>query len=221
MRFQILPLLIALAGPAFGQSCIAPLDSAADPPALVAVAQPTTRLTSRVVLVVDVSGSMQARPLAQALDVVSSLLEQPLDELEVAIWAFAAHATRWPGHRGPQDGDLPAGWGRLPSPETLEAAQSWLRGKGGHGSTNPLDAMAAAVSENREKISVVLITDGEFDVDHKVVLPEIVRNAQTARQAAGHDPAVVMVFGVGRQAKKMDWLRVIGQEGGGGFFVED
>lgn len=228
MTSQILTVVafvVLLASPSRAQACVAPphtgtaASEAEEEPGLKTVVEPTKRLTSRIVLVVDVSGSMKGRKIEQALAVVHEVMNQPLDDLEVAIVAFCEGMNRWPGWRGPKDDDLPDGWGRLPSADTLREAQQWLNAQPANGGTNPMAALAAAVNEPRDKLSVVLISDGDFGTFNHLVAG-LVQGAQKARGAIGLAPAVLMVYGVGSEVAEMTWMRSLGEEGGGGLFVE-
>lgn len=221
---SVVAFVVLFASPSAAQACVAPTTtdavSEAEPePALKTVVEPTKRLTSRIVLVVDVSGSMKGRRIEQALAAVHEVMNQPLDDLEIALIVFSEGMRRWPGYRGPEDKDLPDGWGRLPSADTLREAQQWLGAQPSSGGTDPRAALASAVNDPRDDLSVILITDGDFN-EHSQLVVGLVQGAQKARGSIGLAPAVVMVYGVGESAGKMPWMVGLAEDGGGGLFVE-
>lgn len=189
-----------------------------EPVSLNMVIEPTDRLTSKILFVIDVSGSMKGEPLGQALGMVAEIMEQPLDDLEIGVITFADATNRWPGYRGPKDEDLPNGWGRLPSAKTLGSAKAWMRSRGASGGTEPLGAIALAINENRNDLSVVLVTDGGFTATTALAA---FRGAIKARQAAGLGKVVFMVLGVGAATPTLSHLLDMAREGGGGYFIEE
>lgn len=175
-------------------------------------------LTQRIILVLDVSGSMRSENrIGRVLQVVRHVMEQPADDLEVAVIAFSSWQERWPGVPEPEaKPPVPFGWARLPSATALESARGWVATRRS-GGTEPNDALKAAIMEAREKTSVVFVTDGDFDGDSCV---EAFRNAQKDREAAGFGKAPVLVYGVGTGASEHKHLATIGKEGGVGFWVD-
>ena len=199
-----------------------PAQEPVEPPInfLRAVVPATERLTKRVFLVIDVSGSMRGDPLGKALRATACLLSSPVDDFEVAIIAFNDQAHRWPGVPEPDDyRPVPPGWARLPSAEALESANAWLAGFSGSGSTRPCDALAEALREQRKDMSVLLVTDGLFDggQDESV---SVFEEGQTRRARGSVGRAVFVVYGVGQDTAGRAHLAHFGREGGGGFFVD-
>lgn len=182
------------------------------------VVEPTERLTSKILFLIDVSGSMKGEPLGRALGMVAEVVEQPLDDLEIGIISFADATNRWPGYRGPKDEDLPDGWGRLPSAQTLASAKAWIQSWRGGGGTDPLGAIATAINENRKDLSVVLVTDGDFPAETALAA---FRGSLKAREAAGLGRVVFMVLGVGSASPKQSHMVDMAREGGGGYFIQE
>jgi len=176
------------------------------------------RLTKRVMLVIDVSGSMKSENrIGRAIQVVKHVMAQPTDDLEVAVVTFSSKWERWQGMPEPDAGPpVPYGWARLPSAKALDAAQHWVATRDSSG-TEPNDALRTAIKEPRDEVSVVFITDGDFPGDECV---EAFREGQKARKAAGRAEAPVLVYGVGSSAEKHTHLATIGDEGGCGFWVD-
>lgn len=185
---------------------------------LVAIVHPETTLTQRIILVIDVSGSMKSEGrISRALQVVQHIMENPTDDLEVAVVTFNTIAERWPGIPEPDARDpVPPGWARLPSADALLSAQAFVESRYA-GGTDPVEAITLAISEPRDDVSVVFITDGVFDGQACVAA---VRLAQGLRLVSGRQPAPVLVYGVGSGAEKRPHMEVIGREGGGGFWVD-
>lgn len=183
-----------------------------------AVVKGEGHLTQRIILVLDVSGSMRnENRIGRVLQVVRHVMEQPADDLEVAVITFSSWQERWPGIPEPEaKPPVPFGWARLPSATALASAQTWVATRRTAG-TEPNDALRAAITEAREKTSVVFVTDGDFDGASCV---EAFRKAQKDRQASGLGEAPVLVYGVGTGADKHEHLATIGKEGGVGFWVD-
>jgi len=176
------------------------------------------RLTKRVMLVIDVSGSMKSENrIGRAMQVVKHVMGQPVDDLEVAVVTFSSKWERWEGVREPKaDPPVPYGWARLPSATALSLAQAFVATRDSSG-TAPNEALKAAIKEARDEVSIVFITDGDFDGPSCV---EAFRDGQKARKDAGRGAAPVLVYGVGTGAPKCDHLATIGKEGGVGFWVD-
>lgn len=175
-------------------------------------------LTQRIVLVLDVSGSMKnENRIGRVLQVLKHVMGQPADDLEVAVITFSSGFDRWPGVPEPNaKPPVPYGWARLPSADAMSSAQVWVATRANNG-TNPEGALRAAITEAREKTSVVFVTDGEFPGPSCV---KTFRAAQKERADSGRGEAPVLVYGVGTDVEKQEHLATIGREGGGGFWVD-
>lgn len=182
------------------------------------VVRPSVRLTQRVILVVDVSGSMKDEGrISRALQAVRHVMENPSDDFEVAIVTFSTKTERWPGVPEPTaTPPVPVGWARLPSMIALTEGEAFVSSREAQG-TLPVPALIQAITEPRDNVSVVFVTDGDF------IGPDCVtalRKAQLIRGTQGRHPAPVLVYGVGSKADQMAHLATIGREGGGGFWVD-
>jgi Mg-chelatase subunit ChlD len=189
-----------------------------DDDSIKAVVKGESRLTKRVILVIDVSGSMKSENrIGRAMQVVKHVMGQPVDDLEVAVITFSSNMERWVGVPEPEtDPPVPYGWARLPSATALASAQTWVATRDSAG-TEPNSALEAAIKEARDEVSVVFITDGDFAGESCV---KAFREAQKARKDAGRCEAPVLVYGVGTGVAKRDHLATIGKEGGVGFYVD-
>ncbi len=170
-------------------------------------------LSSRVVFLVDASGSMTPGRVAEAIRACLLILETPTDSLEVRVLAFRGVVHVWPGLGGE---GVPAGWTALPHGDALGAVSAWLGGLGGNGTTAAAPALRQALLTPRAKLSVVLITDGEFTL---APVLSTLKAGQAARVKAGHGRAHLLVWGVGAGARESAALKALGKAGGGGLWV--
>jgi hypothetical protein len=189
-----------------------------DDDSIKAVVKLDGRLTRRVFLVLDVSGSMRTdNRISRVVQVLKHVMGQPVDDLEVAVIAFSSGFERWLGVPEPDaKPPVPVGWARLPSAIALESAQVWVSTRISAG-TEPNSALKAAITEARDEVSVVFVTDGDFGGDSCVAA---FREAQKTRKTAGRAEAPTLVYGVGDEAAQYEHLKTIGREGGIGFWVD-
>ena len=135
------------------------------PPVLDPVSPPVegARLSSKVVLVVDCSGSMAAAH-EEAIRMAVGMAEASSDAYQVHCVAFETLAVAWP-----------AGWQDMPSADVTPKLRKWLKSKApDNGITNATGALAVAADLHPDA-SVILITDGEFT--SPLVLPKGMRLA--------------------------------------------
>lgn len=182
------------------------------------VVAPSERLTDRVLFVVDASGSMHGTEFGVALRAVRSIAGQPVDALEFGIIAFSDVPSRWPGLAADGE-DLPAGWAACPSSEAVDRAEEWLSEHGADGDTRAIPALRMALEEQRDRLSVVLVTDGGFYSETEAAIVAAVEAAQVRREELGLGRAVLLVYGVGLRTKPV--LEALGSSGRGGYFHED
>ena len=147
--------------------------------------KPTRPHTNRILIVVDVSGSMKKKRFDRAYSQVMSLVRGPVDDAQIGILAFDGGTYRWSGllelHCPPCLGRsckmdssckhppctrktkrcVPDNYASIPNKldHVLDALFSTVR-QGG--STNVLDAMYKAMHEPRKDLTIVLISDGDF-----------------------------------------------------------
>ena len=180
---------------------------------------PEKPFTKRVLFVLDCSGSMDERDkIAQAVDAFISISGQAVDEMEIGIIGFGSHSYRWEGV--PEEGEhpIPKGWAAMPSQEAVQKAQQWLVGiRVGSNvkfSTILSPALMAALNEERDQVTVVLITDGH--IMDSLDKPAIVSNVENAiRHRAENSPIVLSVIAVGGGN---EFLRNLARVGQGGYF---
>ncbi len=175
-------------------------------------------LSKRVLFVVDVSGSMAGMKFDRASQAVLEIAGQPVDEMEIGLIAFDNHPSRWPGI--PEEGvegrpGVPKGWAALPSQEAVDDASTWLRKINPTGGTRAIPAMEAALAEDRNQLSIVLVTDGQFYQETSAKILAAVKEAQKRRVDKGLGRAVVLVYGVGDTHSILEEL---GKRGHGGFY---
>lgn len=180
-------------------------------------------LSKRIFLIVDVSGSMYPTDkIGKALKFVKTICQTPFDEFEIAIAVFNGKTTRWEGYPCAKEDPKPCpkGWTKFPSKDASDAAQAFLNKFPGSGTTDPLPAFEMALKEDRSDLSIVFITDGDYDhppSDEKYLSQ--IRDLQESRDKKSLGKAVISVFGVGT-AQKFKNLYTIGQEWLGGFYME-
>lgn len=174
-------------------------------------------LTSKLMFVVDRSGSMHGNHFNRALDAVKQVASQDFDDVEIAVIAFNDLAARWPGK--PEDGDqkIPYGWA-IPTPEAVEEAGDWLAELGAGGDTLIIQTMILALQEPRKELSIILVTDGLFGRERNDDILKAISDAQTWREENGFGRAVILCYGLGNFAKP---LAEIGEVGCGGYLREE
>lgn len=181
-------------------------------PNLRVIVQPEEQLTRRIMIVMDNSGSMSGQKFGHALDAITAIMSQPTDEMEIALIAFNTAPSRWPGI--PED-DLQPEWARLPSADAVKLIEAWLRRCGVGGNTRVCTAIALALAEPVDEMSIILITDGRFQdaaSAHGVLLA-----GQQERINNDMAPVVFAVYGIGIER---DVLTRLAEAGRGGYFLE-
>src|SRR5262249_46648838 len=132
--------------------------------ALLTLLPPTSAAASEVVcrdiiVLLDTSGSMSGRPLAQAVQIVTGLVEALDDRDRLELIAF---------------GSSPIRWSRQPvAAETAQRAKAmaWLRSLRAAGGTEMLAGIVEALRPLRgdAQRQVVLVTDGLIGFENEVV----------------------------------------------------
>lgn len=182
---------------------------------LVTVVSPETRLTKRVMFVVDVSGSMKGDKFSDALAAVEKIAAQPVDELEIAVLAFNAGPTRWEGI--PEPDKIPFGWAAMPSEAAPKVAQAFLCQLGAEGDTAVIPALKQALNEQRSDLSIILVTDGIFQQESEDQILAALEAGQKAREEQKLGRAVLYTYGVGSEAQILKKLAEVSK---GGYFHE-
>lgn len=140
----------------------------------MAAAQDTARVGSprkspRMMLIIDVSGSMGGTKLSKAIKTAIEVVINPTDDIEIGVITFATRSIRL---LNPFDNDtnkpIPdelfyrcSPWFRLPSKNIIDALLTALKSLDSGGSTNPNDALRQAFNEECQ--TIVFITDGRFN----------------------------------------------------------
>lgn len=200
---RLAALLLLAALPALGQE-------------LVTVVEPSERTTARVILLVDVSGSMRGPPLEAAIAAALSIARAGGDQLELAAYAFAGGCCRWPAPR--VEGETaPEGWASFPNEPALAHLLGWLRTPvlSDTNTTEISGALRAALAEPRDKLSVIVVSDGLLNDAAKAL--EILAEGQARREELGLGKAVVACWTIGAEAPVLNEL---GREGRGGCWRE-
>lgn len=135
------------------------LTSVASAQQLTPVQPGRERMTSRVVFVVDTSGSMKT-DFGRALSAFNMISQQPVDQLEIAVIAFDDGVYRWPGLDG-------SGWAKLPDLKAVTAANAWLQQLPKLNGTKIVPALEKAFKVKKRGVTVVVISDGQFIQENK------------------------------------------------------
>jgi len=205
------------------KAAVAAVDSrAGNAEALKMIKPPQARLSNRVVLILDTSHSMVPH-VERVIESVMMIADQPLDEFELAVIAFR-DTNDFPGGRSyvqwpaPKTKGIPKGWVTLPNPKIIWSIVGWVETLGAHGGTDPRNALLYATRMPRERLSIVLVSDGEFPPAGSL---SILRKAQMAREAAGLGPVILVTLGIGKEARFEESLQKLGMLGRGGFWVTE
>jgi Mg-chelatase subunit ChlD len=184
------------------------LPTASPAATLVKVVAPERELTRNVIVIVDTSGSMSGRRIGAAISAVGMLMRRPEESYQLKLVAFRDKVHVWP-----------RGWVEMPSPGSLEAAQRWLASLGGEygaaGETFVTPAIRLALQEEREDLSIVLISDGSFTFGGGLVNLSF-EVGQKLRRERKLGEAVLMCIGIGRSHPH---LEALGRMGKGGVYV--
>lgn len=188
-------------------------------PKLREVVKPASPLSKRIHLVLDTSSSMTPH-VGATVAIVRAIVGQPIDEFEIAVTAFDSVDARWPGVPEPNEPrPVPPGWARLPSATALTLAEGWLMTQAPKGGgTEPDAALKNALAEERSDLSIVYVTDGEYD---STSVMQVIREGQAKRKEKGLGPAVIAVYGIVVNVKSTfaEHLKVVATEGKGGMWV--
>jgi Mg-chelatase subunit ChlD len=182
--------------------------------------EPQSPITRRMLFVVDRSGSMHGDHFARALAAVREMFEHPTDDLEVGVIAFNDGTTRWPGRPEPdrRPRPVPPGWASLPAEDVVADANRWLEELGAGGDTLIMPALRAALTEPRNELSVILVTDGLFGRERTDDIMGLIATLQEERERQGLDRAVIACYGLGPSQKV---LARIAEVGLGGYVREE
>lgn len=128
------------------------------------VIQPDARFTKHVLLVVDLSSSMSENGrITRALNAFKTVSEQPVDEMQFGIIAFANEHLRWPGIPT-EDGKVTQGWAYT-TPEAIAQAETWITHIDVGAWTYGLPPILRAIQDPKDDLTIVIISDGELDLE--------------------------------------------------------
>jgi hypothetical protein len=163
------------------------------------------RASPRIMIVIDVSGSMLGDKLAEAINSAINIALGPTDDLEVGIIIFNEVATRLIDHT---TGKL---WFQLPSQPVADAMRHNLFSHSATGMTNPNVALQMAFAAKTQ--CVVLITDGEFNAGGDPIVS--VKAAQKKLKGTGDWLPNFVLMGVKCSPTDEARLKKLAKETGG------
>lgn len=176
---------------------------------LIVLLAPTKPVTKKIILLVDVSGSMEDNGRAsQALAAASMIYRQPVDEAQVLPIAWADKVTVYD-----------KGWEMLPSEEAAKRIDTWITSKRSKGATYLAQALTEVLTRPElidEEISIIIITDGVLHYDSEEALLTTLAEGQAKRKR----PASIGVWGINHTTSNSK-LMAIAKAGGGGYIVSD
>lgn len=124
------------------------------------------QVSKNIVFVLDISGSMQPEELSRGISTMMTLLEQPIDEMNVAVIAFSDGTYVWPGpkQKGPlvEQSKLPSNWLEMPNKDGLNELHAWVKQLKAGGGTNMHGAIREAVCQNVSPLTIIVISDGQY-----------------------------------------------------------
>jgi Mg-chelatase subunit ChlD len=200
---------------------VAPVDSpimpAVSPIQVVAPTQETQPF-SRVMYILDVSGSMRGE-LPEAIRAVDIFMT---DGFQAAVVTFNETHARWTGvnepcRHGPErkcdQKCLPPGWCWMPK-HRIELFQH-LSSFAGSGNTMPQSAIEYAYQKAPSECLIVFISDGGFDTEAAV---KAARDGAAWRAAQQLEPTPLLVWSTVYNAGEMSSLVELARVGGAGLW---
>ena len=152
-------------------------------------------LTNRVIFIVDISGSMRGDKWEKAFRWVTQQVMSETDEMQFAVIAFDEKSYRWEGIPEPDLPEpVPPEWAALPSAIAGNFAAEWLHERFTGGNTSIGPALTNAFAEKREKISIVIVSDGQFSENLEQV-EKLVTALDAKRAEMGFGRPIVLCYG--------------------------
>jgi hypothetical protein len=190
---------------------------------------PTLRvpLNKNIFFIFDCSGSMNTNKIREAMNFLIAITTQPVDDMQFAVLAFdepklsstTKHGLyRWPGKPEP---DLPypilPGWAGLPSKIAVDEVVVWIKETRSNtgGDTYVAPAIRNALIEDRNEMSIVIISDGEFHDGNGTIMSILEKSLKIRSNNEKLDYVPIMVYGTG---SRKNILVQLAQKGGGGYF---
>jgi len=185
------------------------------------LAKATKRPGRRLLLLVDISGSMSCKgrnPFNRAMRVFKMLTQRPIDEALFAVLAFNTHPYRWAWT--PAKGKKPRRWVELPNAHATKAAAKWLNYRSNFpGSTNLAPSLWLALSEPVKDLTICIVTDGQLGIGKgSPKFWATLKKLQAKRVRLKLDRAIIGTVAVDGVASVSTGsaLRRLGREGGAG-----
>lgn len=171
----------------------------------VEILRPTQEYTSRLILIVDISGSMRPR-LRAAIDASLALVADvwATDDANLMVLAFDTQVVQFPGED--------SGWS-FPSPDLLDEVGTWINVTANDQGTSVEPALRRALGIEEDALTILLVTDGSLIHERGDRLLAIVQELQGQRVDAGLGAVVLGVVDVG---SGQEWLVKVAEEGRGG-----
>ena len=190
------------------------------------------RVTKNMIFLFDCSTSMgRTNRLQTAMAEFRGIIGQPMDDGMFSLLTFQAREESikiWPGFKEKDDPKPPPkGWAKLPSLNALKAANKWLNGIGCWNYTDmgTIIKKAFALNKNREKLTIILFTDGNntypnFNGQKPSAVAALIKKLNKQRIKAKKDMIRIFVFGVSAE-QNVVMLSEIAKAGSGSYITSD
>ncbi len=175
---------------------------------------------SRVIFVLDVSGSMTSDRLTRAASVTRVFAS---DGFHAACITFSDSFSEWkgaPSHEHAESDEcspkcVPVGWAEMPANQKALNDHLVAIEKGGN--THPGAALIRAIERALPGTLIVFVSDGEFDGD--AVVDAIDRGQAARKKRVGEAPEIPILSWTVVPAAT-DAMMLVGKRGGGGLWRE-
>jgi Ca-activated chloride channel family protein len=171
---------------------------------LVPPTRPTRTVPRDLIVLLDTSGSMSGQPLAQAVEVVSALVDSLGKHDQLELLEFSTSVSRW--KRGP----------RAATPRRRASAKRWLQSLRASGCTDMhgaiLESLSLLGSESQRQ--VLIVSDGLIGDEQKLV-EDIVKGLPRACRVhtlgIGHGVNRTLTAGAARAGRGVEQIVAPGE----------